>query len=76
MIAAKSPSHPAVTRNSQHAPRNTQPVTRIPHIGAITVTIAFDTGSDSAGQSMNQALKAGAAAAVESILKKEQDKKP
>ena len=31
------------------------------------------TGSDSAGQSMDQALKAGAAA-VESVLKKEQNK--
>jgi len=32
------------------------------------------TGSDSAGHSMDQALKAGAAAAVESVLKKEQNK--
>jgi hypothetical protein len=32
------------------------------------------TGSDNAGQSMDQALKAGAAAAVESVLKKEQNK--
>jgi len=32
------------------------------------------TNRDSAGQSMGQGLKAGAAAAVESVLKKEQNK--
>ena len=35
-----------------------------------------DTGSDSAAQSMDLAIKAGAAAAIESVLKKDQNKLP